>query len=68
MMFKNLKRKLWKNLCRTMEVYEINMEDLKQNPILNQLLTKQMIDRVLFLDNNRKIQLGYSKQTAKQVV
>ena len=44
-----------------------NMEELKQNPILSQLLTKQMIDRVLFLDHNRKIQLGYSKQTAKQV-
>ena len=38
------------------------MEELKQNPILGQLLTKQMIDRVLFLDNTRKIQLGYSKQ------
>lgn len=45
-----------------------NMEELKQNPILGQLLTKQMIDRVLFLDSNRKIQLGYSKQIAKQVV
>ena len=45
-----------------------NMEELRRNPILSQLLTKQMIDRILFLDNNRKIQLGYSKQTAKQVV
>jgi len=44
-----------------------NMEELKQNPILSQLLTKQMIERVLLIDNNRKIQLGYSKQTAKQV-
>ncbi len=45
-----------------------NMEELTRNPILSQLLNKQMIDRILFLDNNRKIQLGYSKQTAKQVV
>lgn len=45
-----------------------NMEELEQNPILNQLLTKQIIDRILFIDNNRKIQLGYSRQNAKQVV
>ena len=39
-----------------------NIEELKKNPILSQLLEKQMIDKVLFLDNNRKIQLGYESQ------
>lgn len=44
-----------------------NIEEIKQNPILSQLLTKQILDRILFLDNNRKMQLGYSKQITKQV-
>lgn len=45
-----------------------NIEEVKQNPILNKLIQKQMIDKVLFLDNNRKIQLGFDKQIKKQVV
>lgn len=38
-----------------------SMEEIKQNPILSKLLEKQMIDKILFLDNNRKINLGYEK-------
>lgn len=38
-----------------------NMNELKQNPILSQLIERQMIDKVLFLDNNRKVQLGYER-------
>lgn len=45
-----------------------NIDEVKQNPILNKLIQKQMIDKVLFLDNNRKIQLGFDKQIKKQVV
>ena len=41
-----------------------NIEEVKKNPILNQLIEKQVIDKVLFLDNNRKIQLGYDKRQA----
>lgn len=32
-----------------------NMNELRQNPILNSLIEKQMIDKILFLDSNRKI-------------
>jgi len=42
-----------------------NIEEIKQNPILSQLIEKNVIDKILFLDNRRKIQLGYEK---KQVV
>lgn len=45
-----------------------NIDEVKQNPILNKLIQKQMIDKVLFLDNDRKIQLGFDKQIKKQVV
>ena len=45
-----------------------NMEEVRQNPILSQLVTKQIIDKILFLDNKRKIQLGYSKEKNRQVV
>ena len=45
-----------------------NIEEIRQNPILTQLLEKKIIDKVLFLDNNRKIQLGFDKQMKKQVV
>lgn len=38
-----------------------SMEEIKQNPILSKLLEKQMIDKILFLDNNRRINLGYEK-------
>lgn len=38
-----------------------NIEELRKNPILSQLIEKQIIDKILFLDNNRKIQLGYTK-------
>lgn len=38
-----------------------SMEEIKQNPILNKLLEKQMIDKILFLDSKRKINLGYEK-------
>ena len=41
-----------------------NIEEVKKNPILNKLIEKQMIDKVLFLDNNRRIQLGYDKKQA----
>lgn len=41
------------------------MEELKQNPILSKLLEKQMIDKVLFLDKSRKVQLGYDKNDIK---
>ena len=45
-----------------------NIEEIQQNPILNQLLKKQIIDKILFLDYNRKIQLGYDKKNQKQAV
>lgn len=38
-----------------------NMEEIRENPILNKLIEKQMIEKILFLDNNRKIQPGYEK-------
>ncbi len=38
-----------------------NMEELHKNPILSQLIEKQIIDKVLFLDSDRKIQVGYDK-------
>ncbi len=38
-----------------------NMEELQQNPILSQLIEKKIIDKVLFLDRDRKVQLGYDK-------
>lgn len=45
-----------------------NIEDIKKNPILGQLIEKQMIDKILFLNNKRQIQLGYDKNENKQVV
>lgn len=41
-----------------------NIEEVKKNPILSQLIEKQMIDKILFLNNNRKIQLGYDRKQA----
>ncbi len=38
-----------------------NMEELQQNPILSQLIEKKIIDKVLFLDSDRKIHVGYDK-------
>lgn len=38
-----------------------SIEEIKQSPILSKLLEKQMIDKILFLDNSRKINLGYEK-------
>lgn len=38
-----------------------NMEEIKQNPILSSLVKKQIIDKILFLDNKRKLQLEYDK-------
>ncbi len=48
-----------------------NIEEVRKNPILSQLIEKQMIDKILFLDSKRKIQLGYDKYSEyenKQVV
>lgn len=42
-----------------------NMEEVRQNPILSQLLEKKIIDKVLFLNNNRKILLGYDEKEIK---
>ena len=36
-------------------------KEVIKNPILNKLIEKQMIDKILILDNNRKIQLGYER-------
>ena len=36
-------------------------KEVIKNPILNKLIKKQMIDKILILDNNRKIQLGYER-------
>ncbi len=38
-----------------------NMEELQQNPILSQLIEKKIIDKVLFIDRDRKIHVGYDK-------
>ena len=40
--------------------------DIENNPILNQLLEKQMIEKILFIKENRQIYLGYEK-LVKQV-
>lgn len=35
--------------------------DIENNPILNQLIEKQMIDKILFIGENRQIYLGYER-------
>ncbi len=40
-----------------------NMKELRQNPILSKLIQEQMIDKVLFLDNKRNVQLGYERDS-----
>lgn len=39
-----------------------NMKDIKKNPILGQLLEKQLIEKILFIEENRKISLAYDSQ------
>ncbi len=39
-----------------------NIEEVMKNPILGKLAQTKIIDKILFLDNNRKIILGYDKQ------
>lgn len=39
-----------------------NMADIEKNPILGQLLEKQLIEKILFIEENRKISLGYDSK------
>ena len=39
-----------------------SLEDIKQNPILNELILKNTIEKILLLDFNRKIHLIYDKE------
>lgn len=43
-----------------------NLEEIKKNPILNKLITENIIDKILFINNKREIQLGYEKQVDKE--
>ena len=45
-----------------------SFEQIKQNPILNQLIEKNYIDRVLILDNQRNIHLLYDNNNQRQAV
>ena len=38
-----------------------NLEEIENNPILNKLINNQILDRILFLDKERKIRIGYDK-------
>ena len=38
-----------------------NMDEINNNPILSELIIKNAIDKILFLDRQRNIKLGYSK-------
>ena len=45
-----------------------NLEQIIQNPILNELIEKNYIDRVLILDSKRNIHLVYEKDNQRQAV
>lgn len=45
-----------------------SLEQIKENPILNQLILKKYIDRILILDNNRNIHLAYDKFDQRKAV
>ena len=44
-----------------------DLEQIRENPILKQLILNGYIDRVLLLDNMRNIHLVYEKQTKRKV-
>lgn len=41
------------------------LEDIQKNPILSQLIESHLIDKILFIDENRKIKLIYDKNKFK---
>lgn len=45
-----------------------SVEQIKENPVLNQLILKGYIDKILILDKERNINLGYEKQKYKNIV
>lgn len=45
-----------------------SLEQIKENPILNQLILKNYIDKILILDNQRNIHLVYDKINQREAV
>lgn len=45
-----------------------SLEQIKENPILNQLILKKYIDKILILDNQRNIHLVYDKINQREAV
>ncbi len=45
-----------------------NLEQIKDNPILNQLILKNYIDRILILDSQRSVHLVYDKYNQKKAI
>ena len=45
-----------------------SLEEIKENPILNELILKNKIERILLLDFNRKAHLIYEKENKRKAV
>ncbi len=45
-----------------------SLEQIKENPILNQLVIRGYIDKILILDNKRDVHLVYEKQNKRKAV
>lgn len=43
-----------------------SLEEIRENPILNKLIVKNMIDKIIILDKARKINLAYDKQAERK--
>lgn len=45
-----------------------SLEEIRKNPILNKLIVKNMIDKIIILDKARKINLAYDKQAERKAL